>query len=55
MTAEDKVCCNCAHNIRCPVRGDLAHIECYCDIDNHFITYAACMADNCEEWEEAET
>ena len=47
----EKVCCNCQHNVRCPQKRDLSKIECYCEIDNHFITYANCFTDCCEKWE----
>ena len=48
MSVENgKVCCNCRHNIRMenPVR-----INCYCDIDGHYIGYAECMEGWCRRW-----
>lgn len=48
------VCCSCKHNIRCPVKGNLAQIECYCAKDNHYINYLHCMTNYCDEWERSE-
>lgn len=48
------VCCSCKHNIRCPVNGNLAKIECYCAKDNHYINYLHCMTNYCDEWERSE-
>lgn len=45
------VCCSCVHNIRCPEKGDLANIKCYCEIDNHYIGYISCMSNYCDNWE----
>lgn len=42
-----KVCCNCRHCIR---TGEIANIECHCDIDNHYIGYIACMTYWCRHW-----
>ena len=45
--SEDKVCCNCKHNIR---TGEVPHIQCHCDIDNHYIGYVDCMTYRCKRW-----
>lgn len=42
-----KVCCNCRHNIR---QSKENHIECHCDIDNHYIGYVECMTGWCRHW-----
>lgn len=43
----DKVCCNCRHNIR---TGEIINIECHCDLDNHYIGYIDCMEHCCKHW-----
>lgn len=48
------VCCSCAHNIRCPEKGDLANIKCYCAIDNHYIGYISCMSNYCDNWKRSD-
>jgi hypothetical protein len=48
------VCCSCVHNIRHPVKGDLARIECYCALDNHYIGYIQNMSNYCDEWKRSE-
>ena len=48
MSVENgKVCCNCRHNIRTHKE---THIECHCDLDNHYIGYVACMSYWCRHW-----
>ena len=42
-----KVCCNCRHNIR---KGEIGSIECYCDIDNHYIGYIDTFEHWCRHW-----
>lgn len=49
-TNEEKVCCSCSHNIRCPYRGDLTNIQCFCELDNHYIGYVECMTMRCRHW-----
>ena len=44
----EKVCCNCRHNIR---KGEITNIECYCEIDNHYIGYVSCFTDKCKRWQ----
>lgn len=44
---EEKVCCNCRHNIRW---GDLANIQCRCELDKHYIGYVECMTMRCRHW-----
>lgn len=48
MSVENnKVCCNCRHNIR---TGELGNIQCHCDIDNQYIGYVQCMEYWCRHW-----
>lgn len=48
MSVENnKVCCNCRHNIR---TGEIGNIQCHCDIDNHYIGYVQCMEYWCRHW-----
>ena len=42
------VCCSCAHNIR---RSENNRIECYCNIDEHYIGYLQCMTNYCDKWQ----
>lgn len=42
-----KVCCSCGHNIRADRDG---RIECYCDVDYHYICYIECMTGWCRHW-----
>lgn len=50
MSVENgKVCCNCRHNIR-KLKYRITAIECYCDIDNHYIGYVECMEGWCKHW-----
>ena len=42
-----KVCCNCRHNKRKPIKG---HIECHCDIDNRYLGYVEVMTGWCRHW-----
>jgi len=42
-----KVCCNCRHNIRTGTGED---VECYCEVDDHYIGYVACMTYWCRRW-----
>ena len=43
--APEKACISCVHNIRIP-RSAMEHylVDCYCEIDNHYIGY-------CENWD----
>jgi len=43
-----RVCCNCGNNIRKKVDG--GHIQCYCQIDGHYIGYVACFEYWCRRW-----
>jgi len=48
MGAENgKVCCNCRHCIR---TGEIANIECHCDIDNSWLSYITVMTHWCRHW-----
>lgn len=48
MSVENgKVCCNCRHDIR--VEGRYG-IECYCEIDGHYIGYVECHENWCRHW-----
>lgn len=45
MSAKNnKVCCNCRHNIR------TSDGECHCDIDGHYIGYIDCFEHWCRRW-----
>ena len=43
----DKVCCNCRHNIR---TGEPGKVTCHCDIDDSYIGYIRCMEGWCRHW-----
>jgi len=43
----NKVCCNCRHNIR---NYDDEGGACHCDIDGHYIGYVECMTGWCRRW-----
>lgn len=48
MSVENnKVCCNCKHNIR---TGEIGNIQCHCDIDSSYIGYIQCMEYWCRHW-----
>ena len=48
MSVENnKVCCNCRHNIR---TGEIGKRVCHCDIDGHYIGYIECMTGWCRHW-----
>lgn len=51
ITNEEECCCSCRHNIR-KTDEKMAGIYCECDIDNHYISYAACFESVCKRWEE---
>lgn len=42
-----RCCCNCRHNIR---RGEGARINCYCEIDWHYIGFLECFEGWCKHW-----
>lgn len=44
---EDRVCCNCGHNIRTPQK---TYIDCNCDIDGHYIGYIDNFDCWCRHW-----
>ena len=46
-TKENECCCSCIHNIR---KGEISNLECWCDIDEHYIGYVECFIRVCEEW-----
>lgn len=52
MSVENgKVCCNCRHNIRkkeTMCRTEM--INCYCDIDGKYLSYAEVMTGWCRQW-----
>ena len=52
MSVENnKVCCNCRHNIRKrEVMFRETFINCYCNIDNHYIGHTECMEGWCRRW-----
>ncbi len=42
-----RVCCNCGRNIR----KEKPHgIECYCELDGHYIGYLECFEHWCRRW-----
>ena len=43
----ERVCCNCRRNQRIPLKD---HVECRCQIDNHYISYVECMSGWCRHW-----
>ena len=45
--SEKRVCCNCRRNIR---REENGMINCYCEIDGHYIGYIECMTGWCRRW-----
>jgi len=48
MSVENnKVCCNCRHNIR---TGEIVNIQCHCEIDGSYIGYVQCMEHWCRHW-----
>jgi hypothetical protein len=42
-----KVCCNCRHNKREPMKD---YVECYCDIDGSWLSYITVMTHCCKHW-----
>ena len=42
-----RFCVNCGNNIR---KGDIANIECYCQIDGHYIGYLDNFVHWCRRW-----
>lgn len=44
----EKVCCNCRHNIREWDEGGMCHT--HCEIDGHYIDYIRCMEGWCRHW-----
>lgn len=49
ISKEYKCCCSCVHNIR---KKEKNSINCYCEIDNHYIGCVACFESVCEEWKD---
>lgn len=49
VTVDGQCCCSCVHNIR---KSDekMAGIYCECELDGHYISYAACFVDVCGGW-----
>lgn len=43
----EKVCCNCGHCVR---KGEVPNIECYCDIDDKWLSYLTVMEYKCKHW-----
>ena len=50
--SENRVCCNCRHNIR--IKEVDGRIKCECEIDHSYIGYVACMNYKCDKWESDE-
>ena len=46
-TMNEKVCCNCRHNIR---KNKSGRIECECEITKEYIGYIQCMNSRCRHW-----
>lgn len=42
-----RCCCNCKHNIRKPKK---TFVECYCEIDGHYISYVGTFEGWCRRW-----
>lgn len=47
-----KCCCSCKKNIR-KREPDDGHINCYCEIDGHYIGYVESFCCVCQHWETA--
>ena len=45
--SENRICCNCRHNIR---TGKPGKVTCNCEIDDHYINYVECMTGWCRRW-----
>ena len=53
MADRKRCCCNCGRNIR---REVAPHgIECYCEIDGHYIGYIECFEGWCRRWKKSHT
>ncbi|MCC8163429.1 MAG: hypothetical protein LIO86_09790 [Lachnospiraceae bacterium] len=50
MSADnEKVCCNCRHDIRIKDNDGMV-VRNECDIDDHYIGYVECMEGWCRHW-----
>ena len=49
VTKADECCCTCTHNKRTFDKDH--HCTCACELDGHYIGYAANFESVCEEWE----
>lgn len=47
MEERKRCCCNCRRNVRVEEHGG---VNCYCDVDGHYISYVACFDDWCRHW-----
>ena len=45
--SRNRCCCNCRRNKRI---GKETYIECYCEIDGHYISYIECFEGWCKHW-----
>ena len=45
--SDTRCCCNCRHNMR---TGELANIQCHCEVDGHSINYIQCFEGWCRHW-----
>lgn len=52
MVDRKRCCCNCERNIRHEVAPHV--IECYCEIDGHYIGYIECFEGWCRRWKKTE-
>ena len=53
MADRKRCCCNCGRNIRHEVAP--YGIECYCEIDGHYIGYIECFEGWCRRWKKSHT
>ena len=53
MAERKRCCCNCKYNIRHEIEPH--GIECYCEIDGHYIGYAECFVEWCRRWKKDHT
>ena len=53
MADRKRCCCNCGRNIRHEVAPH--GIECYCEIDGHYIGYIECFEGWCRRWKKSHT
>lgn len=47
MSERTRCCCNCRHNMRC---DQPEGIQCFCEIDGHWMGYIETMTGWCKRW-----